>query len=63
MRRFHERLLIALMVCALACSAAWAQGTGQINGLVKDQSGAVLPGAEVTVNPNRDRRGSHECFE
>jgi len=49
MRRFHERLLIAFIVCALACSAAWAQGTGQINGLVKDQSGAVLPGAEVTA--------------
>jgi Carboxypeptidase regulatory-like domain/TonB dependent receptor len=49
MRRFHERLLIALMVCVFACTAAWAQGTGQINGVVKDQSGAVLPGAEVTA--------------
>src|SRR5262249_20444329 len=49
MKRFFERLLIALMVCVFACTAAWAQGTGQINGVVKDQSGAVLPGAEVTA--------------
>jgi carboxypeptidase family protein len=49
MRRFRERLLTALMVCAFACTVAWAQGTGQINGVVKDQSGAVLPGAEVTA--------------
>jgi len=27
----------------------WAQSTAQINGTVKDQSGAVLPGVEVTV--------------
>ena len=26
-----------------------AQGTAQINGTVKDQTGAVLPGVEVTV--------------
>src|SRR5262245_41869601 len=29
--------------------AVWAQSTAQINGTVKDQSGAVLPGVEVTV--------------
>src|SRR5436853_5513635 len=27
----------------------WGQSTAQINGTVKDQSGAVLPGVEVTV--------------
>src|SRR6516225_10237719 len=27
----------------------WAQGTAQISGTVKDQTGAVLPGVEVTV--------------
>src|SRR5262249_33748092 len=27
----------------------WAQATAQISGTVKDQSGAVLPGVEVTV--------------
>ena len=27
----------------------WAQATAQISGSVKDQSGAVLPGVEVTA--------------
>jgi hypothetical protein len=49
MKRIQERLLIGFVMCVLACGAAWAQGTGQINGVVKDQSGAVLPGAEVTA--------------
>jgi hypothetical protein len=30
-------------------AAVWAQSTAQISGTVKDQSGAVLPGVEVTV--------------
>jgi hypothetical protein len=34
---------------ALACGTAWAQGTAQISGSIKDQSGAVLPGVELTV--------------
>jgi hypothetical protein len=38
-----------LLFLLLTCSAAWAQSTAQINGSVKDQSGAVLPGVEVTV--------------
>ena len=32
-----------------SCTVALAQSTAQINGTVKDQSGAVLPGVEVTV--------------
>src|SRR5207253_2477683 len=31
------------------CSPAWAQATAQINGAARDQSGAVLPGVEVTA--------------
>src|SRR5262245_19476861 len=44
-------LLGLLLVAALACGAAFgqAQGTSQINGLVKDPSGAILPGVEVTA--------------
>ena len=45
------------LVCGLAvllmsfCEATdiWAQATAQISGTVKDQSGAVLPGVEVTA--------------
>src|SRR5712692_10195876 len=33
----------------LTWAGAWAQSTAQISGTVKDQSGAVLPGVEVTV--------------
>src|SRR5262245_2431186 len=33
----------------LSCAVVFAQSTAQINGTVKDQSGAVLPGVEVTV--------------
>src|ERR1700740_2534026 len=41
--------LVAVTFLVLACTAAWAQGTAQISGSVKDQSGAVLPGVEVTA--------------
>jgi len=36
-------------VLSITCSNAWAQATAQIAGTVKDQTGAVLPGVEVTV--------------
>lgn len=37
-----------------ACMATWAQDTAQIVGTVTDASGAVIPGAKVTVaNPDR----------
>jgi hypothetical protein len=34
---------------ALSCAAVWAQATAQVSGTVTDQSGARLPGAEVTA--------------
>jgi hypothetical protein len=33
----------------LGCAIVWAQATAQISGTAKDQSGAVLPGVEITV--------------
>ena len=45
-------LLVAfsgMLLVLLACSSVWAQATAQISGTVKDQSGAVLPGVEITV--------------
>ena len=42
-------LLAAVLVCAISTSA-WAQQTGEIFGRVADKSGAVLPGATVTVS-------------
>src|ERR1041385_3308721 len=37
------------LISVFACALVWAQATAQINGTVRDQSGAVLPGVEVTV--------------
>ena len=41
-------LLGGLFLC-LCSSIAWGQSTAQIKGTVTDQSGAVLPGVEVTA--------------
>ena len=50
MNRVLNFLLSAMLMCVLSCSVVWAQSsTAQINGTVKDQSGAVLPGADVTA--------------
>src|SRR3989304_5610342 len=42
-------ILTMLLTLVLAPSVVWAQSTAQINGTVTDQSGAVLPGVEVTA--------------
>src|SRR5205814_7220684 len=41
----------ALFISLLTCGRAWGQAgsTAQVSGSVKDQTGAVLPGAEVTL--------------
>src|SRR5688572_24407742 len=42
--------VIAAIVAALfGATMIWAQATAQISGSVKDQTGAVLPGVEVTA--------------
>src|SRR5438309_489071 len=42
-------VLSGLCILVLTCAPVWGQVTAQISGTVKDQSGAVLPGVEVTV--------------
>src|SRR5687768_9405106 len=37
------------LISVFTCAVLWAQATAQINGTVRDQTGAVLPGAEITV--------------
>src|SRR2546425_13060292 len=49
MRRILSSALCALFISALCCSQLWAQASAQIAGTVRDQSGAVLPGVEVTA--------------
>src|SRR5437868_619598 len=49
-----RRILISLLVLA---ATAWAQtGTGNIQGTVKDASGAVLPGARVSITHTQTSR-------
>src|SRR5687767_6097637 len=38
-----------VLILLLTVGAAWAQGTAQLSGTVRDDSGAVLPGVTVTV--------------
>jgi len=40
---------VALFAGTTTCNTAFAQAISQITGTVKDQSGAVLPGAEITA--------------
>ena len=50
MKRIGVCVWIAFVAFTMAGATAWAQSTtAQITGSVKDQSGAVLPGVEVTV--------------
>lgn len=49
MSRMLIRLSAALLVFMLACTDVWAQATAQISGTVRDQTGAILPGADVTA--------------
>src|SRR5687768_11733220 len=49
MKRLFSSSLVALLGFALLCASVWAQATAQISGTVRDQSGAVLPGVEVTA--------------
>jgi Carboxypeptidase regulatory-like domain len=42
-------LSFAVLISALTCANAWGQATAQITGAVRDQSGAVLPGVELTA--------------
>src|SRR6266702_3555221 len=49
MRRAITGLSTVLLVCALFNVLVWAQVTAQISGAVRDQSGAVLPGVEISA--------------
>src|SRR2546425_7218011 len=50
MKRITLYLLAVLIGISVVGRTAWAQATtAQISGTVKDQSGAVLPGVEITA--------------
>src|SRR6059058_533734 len=52
MRRLARSLFsvfFTVLFSVLATTGAWAQSTAEVSGAVKDQTGAVLPGVEVTA--------------
>src|SRR5438552_13033054 len=49
MKKILLGILGGVFAPLLVSSVLWAQATAQISGTVKDQTGAVLPGVEVTV--------------
>ena len=53
------RVFFPLGVCVLLASTAWSQ-TGNIRGTVTDETGAVLPGATVTIRSEAIIGGSRE---
>ena len=44
-----RRVLLIVLALALSASSAFAQATGQISGVVADNSGGVVPGVTVTA--------------
>jgi hypothetical protein len=49
MKTWMSRCTYGLMILLLTAGAAWAQGTAQLSGTVRDESGGVLPGVTVTA--------------
>src|SRR5262245_29118070 len=49
MKRTIRFICTAFLFLSFGSISLWAQATAQISGTVKDQSGAVLPGVEVTA--------------
>src|SRR5437879_9163611 len=49
MKPILTAFFIGLFGAVMTGNSVWAQATAQISGAVQDQSGAVLPGAEVTA--------------
>src|SRR5204862_3139577 len=49
MKGIVKSLVLALLVSMFASATVWAQSSAQISGTVKDSTGAVLPGVEVTA--------------
>jgi len=49
MKRIWVPLFLVALSTMMTSGLAWAQATAQVSGTVRDQSGAVLPGVEVTA--------------
>src|SRR2546427_12491626 len=49
MKRIWVPLFLVALSTVMTSGLAWAQATAQVSGTVRDPSGAVLPGVEVTA--------------
>ena len=49
MKRILTQLVLVSVLCLGCCGGLFAQATSQISGTVKDATGAVVAGAEITV--------------
>src|SRR5438309_1417469 len=49
MKRILVITIAAILTIIVGSTEIWAQATAQISGTVRDQSGAVLPGVEITA--------------
>src|SRR4030095_1526036 len=49
MKRIVVLVLIGMLFYSITCVTLGAQSTAEVSGPVKDQSGAVLPGVEVSA--------------
>src|SRR5438132_9767174 len=49
MWRNAVRVFLFFLISIVSCLSVFAQSTAQLSGTVRDQSGAVLPGVEITV--------------
>ena len=56
MEKVTKTILFVSLAVLVGCGAAWAQGTAQLSGSVKDQTGAVLPG--VVINATQTATGA-----
>src|SRR5690348_8791145 len=57
MKRTLGNVVCGAVIFLFICEAVWAQATAQINGTVKDQTGAVLPGVEVIATQTDTNAG------
>jgi hypothetical protein len=51
--RIIKYFQIALIICLLFCSTAWSQELRELRGIIRDESGSVLAGVEVTLQSDQ----------
>ena len=44
-----KRIFAGVVACLALSASLWGQGTSQVNGVVRDATGSVVPGATVVI--------------